>query len=209
MLWAHQHDELPVARAANVRIEGGNLKAVDHFAPAAMYPFADSVLKLIRGGFINACSVASNRAILTRATPGSISSQATSSSNTAFVRCPRIRMRWWKRSPWESTRPRCASGSNTSSMSSDPARGPTPRCGSSSSACGCRRIRVAGRRSSRSATFGCRRRRSRLRPRPIPTRPRGSARRGDAPEPGTRRNAFVVGERARDGVDVADLARAR
>jgi HK97 family phage prohead protease len=57
VLWAHDHGELPVAKATTTWIDGQQLKARDAFADAALYPFADVVYRMLRGGFLNACSV--------------------------------------------------------------------------------------------------------------------------------------------------------
>lgn len=57
VLWAHDARLLPIARASDVRIEDGALKATAEFAPAAANPMAESVLQLIRGRFLNATSV--------------------------------------------------------------------------------------------------------------------------------------------------------
>ena len=57
VLWAHSHDGLPVARALKTYIEGGQLKALDKFVAADVYPFADTVYQMLLNGDLNACSV--------------------------------------------------------------------------------------------------------------------------------------------------------
>jgi len=54
VLWAHDYDSLPLARAVDVRIEGANLVATAEFADHEM---ANTVLRLIDGGFLRATSV--------------------------------------------------------------------------------------------------------------------------------------------------------
>ena len=54
VLWAHSHRDLPVARAIEIGVEAGKLVAVAEFAPHA---FAETVLGLLRGGFLRATSV--------------------------------------------------------------------------------------------------------------------------------------------------------
>ena len=55
--WAHDYRSPPVARATEVRVEGGRLIFRPKFPTADEYPFADTVWKLYRGGFLNAFSV--------------------------------------------------------------------------------------------------------------------------------------------------------
>jgi len=57
VLWAHDSDMLPIGKASNVRVEDGKLKARTEFMPREMSPFADSVYRAIKGGFLNAVSV--------------------------------------------------------------------------------------------------------------------------------------------------------
>jgi len=57
VLWAHDSSMMPVAKAFNVRIEDGKLKARAEFMTADISGFADSVFKAIKGGFLNAVSV--------------------------------------------------------------------------------------------------------------------------------------------------------
>lgn len=57
VLWAHDHDGLPVARAVESGVVNGRLVMTFQFATAEEYAFADTVYKLIIGGFINAVSI--------------------------------------------------------------------------------------------------------------------------------------------------------
>lgn len=57
VLWAHDARSLPIAKASDVRIEDGVLKATAEFASAEANPLAESVLQLIKGRFLNATSV--------------------------------------------------------------------------------------------------------------------------------------------------------
>jgi HK97 family phage prohead protease len=54
VLWAHDYSQLPIARAVDIHVEGNNLVAMAEFADHA---FADTVLRLIDGGFLRATSV--------------------------------------------------------------------------------------------------------------------------------------------------------
>lgn len=57
-LWAHQYDQPPVGKVVRVWNEGGELKIRVVFAGEAEgHPFADTVYKLYRGGFLNSVSV--------------------------------------------------------------------------------------------------------------------------------------------------------
>lgn len=56
-LWAHDSSDLPVGRAGNVGPEAGALMGDIEFATAEIYPFAETVFQLYRGGFLNAVSV--------------------------------------------------------------------------------------------------------------------------------------------------------
>lgn len=57
VLWAHDSTALPIARAANVRIEDGKLKARAEFPPKGTTSMSDSVFDMLRLGFLNATSV--------------------------------------------------------------------------------------------------------------------------------------------------------
>ena len=60
VLWGHDSSRLPIGRAFDVKIEDGALKASVEFIPADTPEggqFAESVLRLARGGFIAATSV--------------------------------------------------------------------------------------------------------------------------------------------------------
>lgn len=57
VLWQHNRDLPPIAKATNVRVEGGSLKATATFATAEQNPLADTVYRLLQGGFLNAVSV--------------------------------------------------------------------------------------------------------------------------------------------------------
>lgn len=57
VLWGHDYDSLPVAKARNVRIEDGALKGTAVFTPAGMARFNDTVFEMLKGGFLNAVSV--------------------------------------------------------------------------------------------------------------------------------------------------------
>lgn len=57
VLWAHSHRDLPIAKCTDIGVRGDKLEAVAEFAPADMLPFAETVLQMLRGGFLSATSV--------------------------------------------------------------------------------------------------------------------------------------------------------
>jgi len=57
ILWAHDHYGLPIARAVDIRVESGKLTMLLEFAPKEVYEFADTVYKLVKGGFLKGVSI--------------------------------------------------------------------------------------------------------------------------------------------------------
>lgn len=57
VLWAHDYRQPPVAKCVKCFTEDGKLKAIDAFASRDVYPFADTVYQMVKGGFLNATSV--------------------------------------------------------------------------------------------------------------------------------------------------------
>jgi HK97 family phage prohead protease len=57
VLWAHDASMLPVAKASNVRIEDGKLKARATFATRDISGMANAVYEMLKQGFLNATSV--------------------------------------------------------------------------------------------------------------------------------------------------------
>jgi HK97 family phage prohead protease len=57
VLWAHDSSAMPVAKASNIRVEDGKLKARAEFMGAEISAFADSVFRALKGGFLSAVSV--------------------------------------------------------------------------------------------------------------------------------------------------------
>ncbi len=57
ILWAHDHYGLPVAKAVEFGVVKGKLEMVLEFATAEVYSFADTVYKLIKGGFLKGVSI--------------------------------------------------------------------------------------------------------------------------------------------------------
>lgn len=57
VLWAHQSRDLPIGKAPWVRAQAGSLKARVEFAPADVYPFAETVRRLVDFGALKATSV--------------------------------------------------------------------------------------------------------------------------------------------------------
>jgi HK97 family phage prohead protease len=57
VLWAHDASMLPIAKASNVRVEDGKLKARAEFMPKEISGMSNAVFEMIRGGFLSATSV--------------------------------------------------------------------------------------------------------------------------------------------------------
>lgn len=57
VLFAHDAQSLPVAKATKVWIEQGKLMAAAEFTPPGMARFNDTVFDMLKGGFLNATSV--------------------------------------------------------------------------------------------------------------------------------------------------------
>lgn len=57
VLWSHDTKGLPIAKSVKTWIAAGALKSVCEFPPEGVYPFADSVRGLVKGGFIKGTSV--------------------------------------------------------------------------------------------------------------------------------------------------------
>jgi HK97 family phage prohead protease len=56
-LWAHDALAPPIGRAANVLVEGDRLMGDIEFAGPQVYPFAETIYQMVKGGFISAVSV--------------------------------------------------------------------------------------------------------------------------------------------------------
>ncbi len=56
-LFAHNSWDPPIGRAKNVEIKDGKLIGDIEFASAEIYPFADTIYRLVKGGFLKAVSV--------------------------------------------------------------------------------------------------------------------------------------------------------
>lgn len=57
VLWAHDASMLPIAKASNVRVEDGKLKARAEFMPKEISGMSNAVFEMIKGGFLSATSV--------------------------------------------------------------------------------------------------------------------------------------------------------
>lgn len=57
VLFGHDYRSLPVAKAVSLTHGSHGLKAVAEFATADLYPFADTVYRMLKGGFLRATSV--------------------------------------------------------------------------------------------------------------------------------------------------------
>jgi uncharacterized protein len=57
VLWAHNYQQPPIGKATKVWVAGNALKAQAEFATAEVYPFADTIFQLLKGGFLRAVSV--------------------------------------------------------------------------------------------------------------------------------------------------------
>lgn len=57
VLFAHDYYSLPIARASALTIDAGKVHARASFVPAEIYPFAETVLQMLKGRYLNAASV--------------------------------------------------------------------------------------------------------------------------------------------------------
>lgn len=57
VLWAHDHKQPPIARALDVTTAPNGLVSTAQFPDEGVYPFADMIFNLVKGGFIRAASV--------------------------------------------------------------------------------------------------------------------------------------------------------
>jgi HK97 family phage prohead protease len=57
VLWSHKSSDLPIGKSKKVWVDGKDLKFNIQFAGPEENPFADSVYKMVKGGFINSLSV--------------------------------------------------------------------------------------------------------------------------------------------------------
>lgn len=57
VLYGHDHYGLPIAKAVDMGVVGGKLEMTFEFADAATYAFADTVYRLVKGGFIKGVSI--------------------------------------------------------------------------------------------------------------------------------------------------------
>jgi HK97 family phage prohead protease len=57
VLWAHDHSQLPIARATHVWHDGRGLHAEVEFPPRGLYQFADVVHDMVKAGFLSSTSV--------------------------------------------------------------------------------------------------------------------------------------------------------
>lgn len=57
VLFAHDYRSLPVARCISLERSEGKISATAEFATADLNPMAEQVFRMIKGGFLNACSI--------------------------------------------------------------------------------------------------------------------------------------------------------
>jgi HK97 family phage prohead protease len=57
VLWAHDVKAPPIARCETIAVKGGKLRAETVFPEKGVYPFADTVCGLVKGGFLSGTSV--------------------------------------------------------------------------------------------------------------------------------------------------------
>lgn len=57
VLWAHDNRQPPIGRMSKIGVQDGELVGTVEFATADQSPFADTVFRLVEGGFVNAGSV--------------------------------------------------------------------------------------------------------------------------------------------------------
>lgn len=56
-LWCHDSYQPPIGRASNLRVAGGKLIGDIEFMPPEINPFADTIYRMVRAGYLNAVSV--------------------------------------------------------------------------------------------------------------------------------------------------------
>jgi HK97 family phage prohead protease len=57
VLWSHDYSQPPVAKATSIESTKNGLAATAEFPAKGVYPFADTVYELLKGGFLSASSV--------------------------------------------------------------------------------------------------------------------------------------------------------
>lgn len=57
VLWAHSYRQPPIARALNVKAEGGKLISQAQFTPPELYPFGHMIYEMYKSKFLHATSV--------------------------------------------------------------------------------------------------------------------------------------------------------
>lgn len=57
VLWGHDKRTPPIGKCTSLRVEPRGLFATVQFATAEEFPLADTVYRLVKGGYLNACSV--------------------------------------------------------------------------------------------------------------------------------------------------------
>ena len=57
VLFAHDNSKPPIAKASDIKVEGGKLKATAEFMDKDLFEFSDMIFRMIKGGFIKATSV--------------------------------------------------------------------------------------------------------------------------------------------------------
>lgn len=57
VMWGHDYKSLPVAKCTSILPRGDKLVAEAQFPSADLYPFADTVYRMLKGGYLNATSV--------------------------------------------------------------------------------------------------------------------------------------------------------
>lgn len=55
--WAHDYRSLPVGRAVEILKSGNGIQMVIEFATAELNPMADTVFRMVKAGFLRACSI--------------------------------------------------------------------------------------------------------------------------------------------------------
>lgn len=57
VLYGHDYGSLPVAKCTDIQVRAGQLVARAAFVPGSVFPFAQQVYQMLKGGYLNACSV--------------------------------------------------------------------------------------------------------------------------------------------------------
>ena len=107
-LWAHSQDDPPIGRVIDISEIGGKLRGTVEYASADLSPFADSIFRMAKEGYLNATSVSWLPREFSysqdRSRPGGIDFSKVELLEVSQVRSRRSPPPWSRRDPLASTR---------------------------------------------------------------------------------------------------------